>query len=83
MRRLKELVSAIGLDRDDYSSHPFGIGAATLGFALTPKHELIKLHGDWAYDAYLGYNRMTVETRCLLPSLMALRAARVARGFRA
>ena len=83
VRRFKGLVTSIGLNPDDYSGHSFRIGAATLSFALTPRHELIKAHGDWASDAYLAYNRMTSQTRCLLPSLLALHAARIARNFRA
>lgn len=83
VRRFKVLVSSIGLDPNDYSGHSFRIGAATLSFSLTSKHELIKAHGDWASDAYLAYNRMSVQTRCLLPSLLALHAAKVACAFRA
>ena len=47
------------LGEDDYSGHSFRIGAATLSFSLTPRHELITDLGDWASDAYLGYNRAT------------------------
>ena len=80
VHRTKELISSIGLKPDNYSGHSFRIGAATLSFSLTPRHELIKDLGDWASDAYLGYNRATPQTKCLLPALMSLQAARVARA---
>ena len=79
VHRTKELISSIGRNPDDYSGNSFRIGAATLSFSLTPRHELIKDLGDWASDAYLGYNRATPQTKCLLPAscrckLRALRA---------
>jgi len=80
VRRTKELIFSIGRNPDDYSGHSFRIGAATLSFSLTPRHELIKDLGDWASDAYLGYNRPDPQTKCLLPALMSLQAARVARA---
>lgn len=75
--RFKSLIRAIGLDPDAYSGHSFRRGAATLAFTLTDRHELIKFLGDWKSDAYLGYNQMSVETKCLLPTLMSLHAARM------
>ena len=80
VRKLKSLITYIGMSPDDYSGHSFRIGAATLSFQLTPKHELIKGLGDWASDAYLGYNRATLQTRCLLPTLMAMHASRISRA---
>ena len=80
VRRTKELIFSIGRNPDDYSGHSFRIGAATLSFTLTPRHELIKGLGDWASDAYLGYDRPTPDSKCLLPALMSLQAARVSRA---
>ena len=83
VRRFKVLIKDIGLNPADYSGHSFRRGAATLGFTLTDRHELIKyfLRGDWrSRDAYLGYNQMSVESKCLLPELMAQYAIGLSRA---
>ena len=81
VRRFKVLITDIGLNPADYSGHSFRRGAATLGFTLTDRHELIKYLGDWRSDAYLGYNQMSsVESKCLLPELMAQYAIGLSRA---
>ena len=80
VRRFKVLIKDIGLNPADYSGHSFRRGAATLGFTLTDRHELIKYLGDWRSDAYLGYNQMSVESKCLLPELMAQYAIGLSRA---
>jgi hypothetical protein len=74
VRRLKELISLIGLDPNAFSGHSFGRGAATLVFSLTGNHELIMGLGDWRSNAYLGYRQISDQSRCVLPRLMAASA---------
>ena len=74
VRRLKELISLIGLDPNAFSGHSFRRGAATLAFSLTGNHELIMSLGDWRSNAYLGYRQVSDQSRCVLPRLMAASA---------
>jgi hypothetical protein len=76
VRRLKELISAIGLDPLRFSGHSFRRGAATLAFSLTGNHELIMSLGDWRSNCYLGYRQVSDQSRCVLPRLMAASASK-------
>jgi hypothetical protein len=76
VRRLKELISLIGLDPTKFSGHSFRRGAATLAFSLTGSHELIMSLGDWRSNSYLGYRQVSDQSRCVLPRLMAASATR-------
>ena len=53
VRRTKELIFSIGRNPDDYSGHSFRIGAATLSFSLTARHELIKARSSVITDQIL------------------------------
>jgi len=76
VRKLKELISRIGLDPTKFSGHSFRRGAATLAFTLTGSHELIMSLGDWTSNAYLGYKQVSDQSRCVLPRLMAASATK-------
>jgi hypothetical protein len=71
---LKSALEAIGVNPDDYSGHSFRSGGCTLAFTLpglAERHELIRWLGDWATSIYLDYNRLSVESKKLLPSALA------------
>ena len=52
---LKTIVSIIGYDPKNFSTHSFRRGGATHAFRSNVPSELIKEHGDWSSDAYLVY----------------------------
>ena len=59
------------LDPANYSGHSFRRGGATLAFALTNDHCLIKYQGDWKSMAYLGYRQLAEDFMLQLPELFA------------
>ena len=61
--QLKALVKATGRDLALYSSHSIRRGGATAAFRARVPGELIKVHGDWASDAYLRYLHVPLEQR--------------------
>ena len=52
---LKDLISKIGLDAQEFSSHSFRRGGSTFAFQSRVVTDLIKLHGDWKSDCYQKY----------------------------
>lgn len=63
---LKELVSIVGLDPTQYSSHSFRRGGATSAFRAQVPPELIQLQGDWASDAYKQYLQFNLKDRAIV-----------------
>lgn len=70
-RRLKLLVSQIGLCVDSYSGHSLRRGGATFAYALDLPVQLIMLQGDWRSDAVKRYLQMTGSQQLDVPRAMA------------
>ena len=68
---LRKVISRIGLNPLDYSSHSFRRGGATWAFRSQVPGELIKVHGDWASDAYLKYLDFSLEQRMQVAQTMS------------
>ena len=60
---LKTCVQVIGLDPKSFSSHSFRRGGATWAFRAGVPAELIKVHGDWASNAYLRYLDFSLQQK--------------------
>ena len=60
---LKKVVSSLGLDPRNYSSHSFRRGGASFAFNNRAPTEFIKSHGDWLSDAYLIYLTMSPDEK--------------------
>ena len=61
VKRTKELVEMLGLDKNEYSGHSFRVGAATSGAAAGFSPQDLKILGRWSSDAYLGYIRTPID----------------------
>jgi len=59
----KQLISLIGLNSSDFSTHSFRRGGATWAFHNNVPGELIQNHGDWASSAYLLYLDLSLEKK--------------------
>ncbi len=60
---LKTVLKRIGQDPSLFSTHSFRRGGATYCFQSKVPSELIKLHGDWASDAYLLYLQFSLSDK--------------------
>ena len=60
---IKALLSAIGLNSANYSSHSFRRGGATFAFSHEAPTAFIKAQGDWKSDAYLVYLTLSTENK--------------------
>lgn len=60
---LRHMISIIGKNPADYSTHSFRRGGASHAFASFVPSELIKHHGDWSSDCYLLYLNFNFEQR--------------------
>lgn len=60
---LKTVLEQTGRDPSLYSSHSFRRGGATYSFQSQVPSELIKLHGDWASDAYMLYLQFSLSDK--------------------
>ncbi len=65
-------IKAIGLNENDFSSHNFRCGGAIWAFHSNVPGELIKVHGDWASDAYLKYLHFSLDQRLNVAKFMSL-----------
>ena len=54
-KKLRSCLSSVGLEANNYSSHSFRRGFATLAFQSDMPPEYIQLLGDWKSDAYKNY----------------------------
>ena len=68
---LKNLVSRLGKDPNNYSSHSFRRGGASLAFLSKVPSELIKFHGDWSSDCYMQYLDITKEQKLSVTGFMS------------
>ena len=68
---LKNLVSRLGKDPNNYSSHSFRRGGATHAFRSHVPPELLKHHGDWRSDAYLVYLEYNMSQKLSVSKSMA------------
>jgi hypothetical protein len=62
---LKTLISKIGKNPKNYSSHSFRRGGASYAFQANLPSEIIKLMGDWSSDAYLEYIHIPLHSRTM------------------
>ena len=67
---LKQMVSLIGKNPADYSTHSFRRGGASHAFSCFVPSELIKHHGDWASDCYLVYLNFSFDQRLSVAKAM-------------
>ncbi|MES9881885.1 MAG: hypothetical protein ABW185_13485 [Sedimenticola sp.] len=61
--KLKFLIKSLGLNSDNYSTHSFRRGGATLAFQAGISSELIQLQGDWRSDAYKKYLTFSINDK--------------------
>ena len=67
---LKDLISKIGLDAQEFSSHSFRRGGSTFAFQSRVPKDLLKLHGDWKSDCYQKYLSISLEDKLLVVAKM-------------
>lgn len=67
---LKMVISQIGLDPSQYSSHSFRRGGATWAFQCGISSDLIQLQGDWKSDAYKLYLQYGLNDKLAVSSKM-------------
>lgn len=60
---LRRCIQQLGMQPALFSSHSFRRGGATWAFYSQVPGELIKVHGDWASDAYLKYLDFSLSQR--------------------
>ncbi|MES9902602.1 MAG: hypothetical protein ABW168_07955 [Sedimenticola sp.] len=68
--KLKSLISDIGLNPSDYSSHSFRRGGTTLAFRAGVPSELIQLQGDWRSDVYKKYLAFSLTDKVQVANMM-------------
>lgn len=68
---LKLVVSEIGLDSSQYSSHSFRRGGATWAFKSQVPTSLIQVQGDWSSQCYMRYLDITLDQRLLVSKCMS------------
>ena len=61
--KLKQTISKIGLNPDDFSTHSFRRGGTSYSFKAGVPADLIQLHGDWKSDAYKKYLALTIDDK--------------------
>ena len=71
--KLKHLISKIGLNPVDYSTHSFRRGGTTYSFKSNVPTVLIKAHGDWKSDCYQRYVFLSLEDKLLVATCMKQR----------
>lgn len=67
---LKNKLCALGFNPNHYAGHSFRRGGATLALSSHIPSELVRLHGDWASEAYLKYFDPSVKTKFTLAQAM-------------
>mmetsp|Transcript_57446 Transcript_57446/g.181875 ORF Transcript_57446/g.181875 Transcript_57446/m.181875 type:complete len:99 (+) Transcript_57446:3605-3901(+) len=67
---IKSSLRQLNIDPDCYSSHSLRRGGAMFAFLAGVSPELIKLHGDWASDAYQAYLMMPPAARVHVTAAM-------------
>ena len=60
---LRRILTVIGEDAAQFSSHSFRRGGATFAFSLGVRGELIQSQGDWASEAYKLYIQLDYDQR--------------------
>lgn len=69
--KLRSLCKNIGLDPQEYSSHSFRRGGATLAFQAGVPADLIQFLGDWRSDAYKKYLKFNLDDKLRVVEKMA------------
>jgi hypothetical protein len=73
VKRLRLLLSAIGVDASIFSAHSFRTGAASTAANVNIPVYLIKILGRWSSSAYRRYLRVSTSTLAQAHSAMASR----------
>ena len=60
---IKACIASVGLEPESFSSHSFRRGGATWAFRSDVPADLIKVHGDWASQAYMRYLDFSLDQR--------------------
>lgn len=68
---LKQMVSNIGKNPDEYSTHSFRRGGASWAFSAEVPSELIQLYGDWKSDAYKKYLKFNLDDKIFVANKMS------------
>lgn len=69
-KKLRECISAIGLDAEKFSSHSSRRGFTTLAHRLDIPHSHIQILGDWKSDAYKNYLELNWSDKAIILSKM-------------
>ena len=69
--RLQCILSAMGFQANEYSSHSFRRGGATWVFSVELPGEIIQMIWDWKSDAYKIYLETSVQTKLKFMSLFS------------
>ena len=69
-RFLRKKLSQAGFDAQKFSGHSLRRGGATWAFSQGIPADLIKVHGDWASEAYRSYLEFSLDDRLRTTSLM-------------
>ena len=67
---LKDLISKIGLDAQEFSSHSFRRGGTTSAFRSRVPTDLKKVHCDWKSDCYQKYLSFSLKDKLLVVAKM-------------
>lgn len=71
--KIRNLISLMKLDSNNFSTHSFRRGGATYAFKANVPAELIQYQGDWASDAYKKYLSFSMEDKLLVAHRMRQR----------
>lgn len=69
-KKLKHLISKIGMNPTNYSTHSLRRGGTTFSFKSNVPTVLIKAHGDWKSDCYQKYVSLSLDDKLLVASCM-------------
>ena len=67
---IKAMVTKVGLNPGDFSTHSLRRASATWAFKANVRGELIKVQGDWASEAYLWYLEFSLDQRMVVARRM-------------
>ncbi|XP_077977557.1 uncharacterized protein LOC144433121 [Glandiceps talaboti] len=67
---LSKLIRLVGLPPRSYSGHSFRRGGCSFAFHCSVPPEMLRLHGDWASDAFRRYLRVPLSDKLLVTARM-------------
>ena len=71
IEQLREVLTAVGLPRQQYAGHSFRIGAATTAAIARVENSTIQTLGRWHSSAYLQYIRLPSEWLARISAVLA------------